>query len=69
MKGQAHYLSWESQNEFIELSGESVQKAILAEKEKVIYYSDIYDAVPHASNHDQGVNIAIYYLHKRQCYI
>jgi len=34
-----HYLSPESQNEFIEICGERVLKEILKEREHAIYYS------------------------------
>lgn len=39
-----HYLSPESQNEFIEICGDKVLKEILKEREHAIYYSVICDA-------------------------
>lgn len=45
-----HYLSPESQNEFIELCGDKVLKEILKEREHAIYYSVICDATPDISH-------------------
>ena len=60
MKGQAHYLSWMSQNEFISLCGEKVFKVILEEREETIYYGLIVDATPDVSHQEQNVFILRY---------
>lgn len=48
-----HYLSPESQNEFIELCGDRVLKEILKERECAIDYSLICDATPDVSHRNR----------------
>lgn len=60
MKGQAHYLSWMSQNEFISLCGEKVFKVILEERQEAIYYGLIVDATPDVSHQEQNIFILRY---------
>ena len=43
---QAHYLSWLSQNEFIEECGKVVINAIIEEVKTALYYSIIVDGTP-----------------------
>uniref|UniRef100_H3ASL1 Uncharacterized protein n=1 Tax=Latimeria chalumnae TaxID=7897 RepID=H3ASL1_LATCH len=56
---KAHYLSWESQNKFIELCGQHVLNTILT----TIYFSVICDATPDISHTEQNVLI-LRYVHK-----
>lgn len=51
----AHYLSPESQNEFINLCGQHVLNTILEERIKAIYFSVICDATPDTSHVEQNV--------------
>uniref|UniRef100_H3A3S2 HAT C-terminal dimerisation domain-containing protein n=1 Tax=Latimeria chalumnae TaxID=7897 RepID=H3A3S2_LATCH len=62
-KMQAHYLSWKSQNEFIELCGQHVLNTILTERNETIYFSIICDATPDISHTEQNVLI-VRYMHK-----
>uniref|UniRef100_H3BBS4 HAT C-terminal dimerisation domain-containing protein n=1 Tax=Latimeria chalumnae TaxID=7897 RepID=H3BBS4_LATCH len=62
-KMQAHYLSWESQNKFIELCGQHVLNTILTERNEAIYFSIICDATPDISHTEQNVLI-VRYVHK-----
>uniref|UniRef100_H3AJL3 Uncharacterized protein n=1 Tax=Latimeria chalumnae TaxID=7897 RepID=H3AJL3_LATCH len=57
-KMQAHYLSWESLNEFIE-----VLNTILMERNEAIYFSITCDATPDISHTEQNVLI-MRYMHK-----
>ena len=50
---QAHYLSPESQNEFISIWSVNVRKYILNERESAKYYSVMVDATPDASHIEQ----------------
>ena len=59
-----HYLSPESQNEFIELCGERVLKEILKERECAIYYSLICVATPDVSHKEQNVILLRYVVQK-----
>ena len=56
MQGQAHYLSWQSQNEFIELA-KKVLSSILDERQQAIYYSLIVDSTPDVAHLEQNVLI------------
>lgn len=64
-----HYLSQESQNEFIELCGDRVLKEILKERECAIYYLLICDATPDVSHKEQNVILLRYVAQKEndQC--
>ena len=57
MQGQAHYLSWQSQNEFIELCAKKVLSSILDERQQAIYYSIIVDSTPDVAHLEQNVLI------------
>lgn len=59
-----HYLSQESQNEFIELCGDRVLKEILKERECAIYYLLICDATPDVSHKEQNVILLRYVAQK-----
>lgn len=63
MKGQAHYLSWKSQNEFISLCGDHVLKTILQERNESIYFGLIVDATPDISHQEQNV-LVLRYVHR-----
>lgn len=56
----SHYLSWRSQNEFIELCGQHVQNTILEERLQSIYFSIICDATPDISNVEQNTLLLRY---------
>lgn len=59
---QAHYLSSDIQNEFIELCAQHVRKEILNERENSKYYALIVDATPDSSHVEQTTFI-LRYLH------
>ncbi|KAE8632662.1 hypothetical protein XENTR_v10001616 [Xenopus tropicalis] len=59
----AHYLSWGTQNEFINLCGQHVLNAILSERQEAIYFSLICDASPDISHTEQNV-IVLRYVHR-----
>ncbi|XP_063308419.1 52 kDa repressor of the inhibitor of the protein kinase-like [Pelobates fuscus] len=59
-KLHAHYLSWATQNEFINLCGKHVLNTILKEREKAIYFSVICDATPDVSHTEQNVIVLRY---------
>lgn len=59
---QAHYLSWQSQNDFIEACGQKVLKAILNERSKSKYYSILVDATPDCSHEEQLTFILRYVM-------
>ena len=50
---QAHYLSWRSQNEFIEECVKVVINAIIEEVKRALYYSIIVDGTPDTSHTEQ----------------
>ncbi|CAJ0917037.1 unnamed protein product [Ranitomeya imitator] len=54
-KMPAHYLSWATQNEFINICGKHVLDAILSERKEAIYFSVICDATPDVSHTEQNV--------------
>lgn len=58
---QAHYLSWRSQNEFIEECGKSVVRVVVEEIRRSIYYSIITDGTPDRS-HTEQVTFVFRYL-------
>lgn len=57
---QVHYLSPDSQNEFIKCCSNHVTQAILKEREDAKYYSIIVDATPDSSHREQTVFILRY---------
>ncbi|KAG8444242.1 hypothetical protein GDO86_009431 [Hymenochirus boettgeri] len=59
----AHYLSWATQNEFIDICGNHILDAILSERKEAIYFSIICDATPDISHTEQNV-IIIRYVHR-----
>ena len=61
---QAHYLSADSQKEFINICGAYVLEAILEERREATYYSIICDATPDISHKEQNV-IMLRYVHKQ----
>ena len=50
---QAHYLSWQTQNEFINICAKKVLDEILSEIEKSYYYGLIVDGTPDVSHTEQ----------------
>ncbi len=50
---QAHYLSWRSQNEFIEECATIVINTIIDEVKRALYYSIIVDGTPYTSHTEQ----------------
>lgn len=58
-----HYLSPETQNEFIKLCGKKVLNSILAEREEAIYYAVICDSTPDISHTEQNV-LLLRYVHQ-----
>ncbi|XDV16533.1 hypothetical protein PO909_016205, partial [Leuciscus waleckii] len=58
-----HYLSPDTQNEFIEICGKRVLNTILKEREDAIYYSVICDSTPDISHTEQNV-LLIRYVHQ-----
>uniref|UniRef100_A0A3B4ZP78 DUF4371 domain-containing protein n=1 Tax=Stegastes partitus TaxID=144197 RepID=A0A3B4ZP78_9TELE len=57
---QAHYLSPDSQNEFIELCAQRVQNTILRERQETTFYSIMCDPTPDVSNLEQNVPLLRY---------
>ncbi|XP_064077661.1 uncharacterized protein LOC135195332 [Macrobrachium nipponense] len=57
---QAHYLSYSSQNEFIQLCAEKVKDCILNERDQAKYYSIMVDATPGMSHTEQSTFILRY---------
>ena len=59
---QVHYLSPESQNEFIKCCADKVTECILKEQETAKYYSIIVDPTPDSSHIEQTVFV-LHYVH------
>ena len=59
---QAHYLSWGSQNEFIQICAQLVKSKIVEEVTDAIYYSIIVDGTPDAS-HTEQITFILRYVH------
>ena len=47
---QAHYLSKDSQNEFIHISADKVRRCILEERDNAKYFSIMVDTTPNVSH-------------------
>nr|XP_047123504.1 zinc finger MYM-type protein 1-like [Hydra vulgaris] len=62
MRMQAHYLSNDIQNEFIQCCADKVTDVILDEREKCKYFSMIVDATPDTAHIEQNVFILRYDL-------
>ena len=62
---QTHYLSWRSQNEFIEACSTQVLDALLAESKNAMYYSVIVDATPDVS-HTEQITFVLRYVHRNE---
>jgi len=60
---QVHYLSWETQNEFVLCCADHVRKIILHEVSKAKYYSIIVDATPDSSHVEQTSFVLRYISH------
>lgn len=50
---QAHYLSWQSQNEFLSLCAKKIMNKIISEIEQSYYYGLIVDGTPDVSHTEQ----------------
>ena len=61
---QAHYLSPDSQNEFIAACSNVVLRHILDERKSAKYYAVIIDATPYISHKEQTTFMTIYVLLK-----
>jgi hypothetical protein len=59
---QAHYLSWRSQNEFIQECANIVINAIIDEVKRALYYSIIVDGTPDTS-HTEQITFILRYVH------
>ena len=59
---QAHYLSGETQNEFISCCADEVLRFILAEREKAKYFSIMVDATPDSAHIEQTVFVLRYLI-------
>ena len=57
---QTRYLSYSSQNEFIQLCAEKVKDCILNERDQAKYYSIMVDATPDMSHTEQSTFILRY---------
>ena len=66
---QAHYLSPESQNEFINLCAARVRKCILDERELAKYYSVMVDSTPDSSHIEQTTFILRFLTKNNNCYM
>lgn len=66
---QAHYLSPESQNEFISMCAARVKRYILDERELAKYYSIMVDATPDSSHIEQTAFILRYLTKDIECYV
>ncbi len=65
---QVHYLSWDIQNEFIEICASYVISAILEERKKAKYYAILVDATPDSSHVEQTTFILRYVTLKEKKY-
>lgn len=54
---QAHYLSWESQNEFLELCGNKIFQSILEDVKCSRYFGIVVDGTPDVSHNEQLIFI------------
>ena len=50
---QAHFLSWQSQNEFISECATLVQEAVVKEVKDAVYFTIITDGTPNVSHTEQ----------------
>lgn len=65
---QAHYLSWRTQNEFIEVCGKQVVDKILSERQHAKYYTILVDATPDVTHEEQLPFILRYLVDKETGY-
>ncbi|XP_029435922.1 zinc finger MYM-type protein 1-like [Rhinatrema bivittatum] len=65
-KLSAHYLSWATQNEFINICGKHVLNSILSERKEAIYFSIICDSTPDSSHTEQNAIVLRYVYRKPQ---
>lgn len=65
---QAHYLSWRTQNEFIEVCGKQVVNKILSERQHAKYYTILVDATPDLTHEEQFTFILRYLVDKETGY-
>ena len=60
---QAHYLSWSSQNQFLDACGKLVLNAVVNECRSALYYSIIVDGTPDVS-HTEQITFVLRYAHR-----
>lgn len=65
---QAHYLSWRTQNEFIEDCGKQVVNKILSERQHAKYYTILVGATPDVTHEEQLTFILRYLVDKETGY-
>ncbi|KAI6661715.1 hypothetical protein LOD99_9902 [Oopsacas minuta] len=66
---RAHYLSPESQNEFITTCAVNVRRYVLDERESAKYYSIMADSTPDASHIEQTTHILRYLVRVNEGFI
>ena len=66
---QAHYLSKDSQNEFIHLCADKVRHCILEERSSAKYFSIMVDATPDISHTEQNTFVLRYLTREQDKYI
>jgi len=64
-----HYLSAETQNEFISVCSDMVAKQILLERNSAKYFSIMVDATPDSSHHEQTTFILRYLIKVESTYV
>ena len=62
---QVHYLSWTSQNEFLNACGKQVLDAVIKEPKNALYYSVIIDGTPDVS-HTEQITFVLRYVHRTE---
>lgn len=66
---QAHYLSKDSQNEFIHICADKVRRCILEERNNAKYFSIMVDATPDVSHIEQNTFVLRYLTREQDKYI
>lgn len=59
----ANYLSWRSENEFIDECGQIVVRAIIKKVQDARYYAIITDGTPDVS-HTEQINFVLRFVHR-----
>ena len=66
---QAHYLSKDSQNEFIHICADKVRHCILEERDNAKYFSIMVDMTPDVSHIEQNTYVLRYFTREQDKYI